>query len=42
MQDIYEEASSEEAHIFMIQANEIGNEDEVEDEEFIKFFEQAK
>lgn len=42
IQDIYDEASTEEAHIFMIQAKEIANEDEEEDEEFRKFFYQAK
>ncbi|MFS8160387.1 MAG: hypothetical protein ACMG6E_09320 [Candidatus Roizmanbacteria bacterium] len=38
VQDIYEEASTEEAHIFMIEANEIVNDDGEEDEEFKRFF----
>ncbi len=42
VQDIYEEASTEEAHIFMIQANEIVNEDGEEDEEFKRFFSAAR
>lgn len=41
VRDIYDEASTEEAQIYMIQAKEIANEDEAEDEEFKRFFDRT-
>ena len=42
IQDIYNEHDTEEAHVYVIQAKEVANAEEEEDEEFKGFFQQAK